>query len=439
MVGLLICSLLSILYNYYLKKKKIETELEIFLKNNIIAYVSARKYIIYYRGEQILNKESPQDNIYIVVIDRKKLKIKDFRMFNLIKNCDRDELIQSVCKEGGTETLMEYIKKLKKEIILILIRGEVFGCIKKNKELKRILIKLGMRWRNFTERSNYILLGSCVRDIHYEIESEKPVYFPFFTIVEAECRKNPTTIYPLKKNIFFDDVVFEDDRITRCALESIKEGVRSFGLTGNKCVPITEKKWKQVYMGMPVGRCKLDNKNHEGMRGYRIRLSSGTSEDGVRIIIKGSHHILGEGYYEEKEIIRVEKMDIPEEYIVNIYTIKKGGMERKTETHVGPTEILLKYPRKMMIQKRRRNSTVFCDADEKGRCYVLNPGRHIIPPFMYIKVTNIELGQGIKKVYLYGDTSFLSIIDVIKEKEGILRRRLIKMTSPKVVRSVEII
>jgi hypothetical protein len=400
---------------------------------DLITVMSAQKNtIIIVDGNILVNGGSYGLNV--VVIERTyPLKVKEIVSFSIC--CSPLEVVK----------LEKYIEEKIgiDDLVIISSRGNPFQLVVRNNKVNDVLIrslkKLGMRLYDFTDKSNYVLVGTKKGDFYSESLSNHIAYHPQYKIKKILCRQNPFSVYPPKNYLFFNDKVYPEEMVVRCALErsaratpAKKPNVRDkFGLVDGKCVFVDDNAVLSINDASDSNQCVNGMGSIGAISLYEI--SAPNSEKVVEIFqfpnYKGMVKTFDWGTYGVPDEILAGSIRIPKDYFIHfVYNGNKlstlfgpknqATIESKNEN--SPLEMI-------SITKRFDNSVIFCD---KNNCFTLPPGSHVLSPFLFLRVNHIIISQYTAEVILYNDVSFRNIIQSLTQSG--------EVEFPKIVRAVKI-
>lgn len=407
---------------------------------NMLTILSSQKRSVMMINDKFVIDGGIRGLTFILINRDKTLTIKDMQTFDI--GVMYDEIVK----------MIEYIKKIDDEVVVVISKGETFNLFEmyENKdEVKKMIIlmgtmglqSLGGKNNNFNEKSNYILIGSKLKDIYFETESMDDVYFPNIEMTDYICKPNTAHIKPPKKYYFYRDITSTDDHKIKCALEANRKGYNKFGLERNVCFLINDSEWDSIKNINNSSNCKEGIGSFTSISGYTFKKNVSTKKIylnniGIKIYgnkdYTGKMTMLGEGMHDIRSFGKIRSLIIPESYIVHI--IYYIGNERRAKTVYGEykTRINLSDIRTIYIIKLLGPQVHFCDKSNK--CYTYGIGKYSLPGYLYKKIERIHMDPGISNVILYQDSNFLD--PVIKFNLDGEHKKIISY--PKIIRSVEI-
>ena len=389
--------------------------------NRIICMVSLDKTILLLDNDILIgannqyNKYNEYNSgIYFVIVSFDKL-IKDIIYFDTLHFYD-------------IKNVQKYIDNIDdNDMYIVLSKGYPFNIYSQLGVLK----KLGSKIEKYTNKSNYLLIGSKKYGVFYESISENPIIYPQISIKSSICKVLPTDdgAKPLENNLIYMEQVPNDEKIVRCALESSLWGYNHFGIANNKCIPISDNEYKNINklnnsdqcvdgIGNNINRFSINiykfkkepinYTNHNYKKSYDIYgITMFSGRDNTGFI-----SILNEGEYNTVDMdINVKSMIIPKNY--NVYITYKN---KSTISIFGPKNINIDDDiDNITIKLIKDNSVIFCDKNNK--CFVLDPGTHILDPSLYTTITNVKLGVKNNKVTLYKDISLSHSVQTFNKSD----------------------
>lgn len=430
------------------------------LMNNNLAITSSRERIIVtLKGKLVYDECDYGLNIILIRRSENMLKIEALFKYDTESSYNDIKLFTELLEQIGNN-----------DIIVIIGKAYGFNLFKYNNSVitnaTRAMKNIGGKICKFDEHTNYILITSKKGDIYYETASNEPVYFPNPNIISEECYNNPTTLYPKKDYIFYNKGAFIYDAKKSCAMEALIEGNYGFGIINNECVIISSKDYRDKIRAM--------NRNSKCNNGFGSRHTvsvytfnkTGVNDksidkskrDGIiffnRNNLQGTRGLLGDGdyskYFWNNILFSIKSFIVPDKYIVNVI-----DQFNRLYTITGPRiinnlrEINKDVNRftEFLVQKINPNSVVFCDdKNTQTNCFALTPGRHQLPPYLFLKINQIKLSAVTSRVILYNDITFSSVLMDI-DRTNIPNQPNLKKTgetifnidNPKIVRAVEIL
>ena len=398
---------------------------------DLITVMSTKKEVIIVVDGQILVNPGGYGLNFVVLKRKTPIKVKDIRSFSIC------------CSPSEIQNLAEYVDNMigTDDIVIVGSRGSPFELVIRNDHANDLFIKtmkkLGMKKFEFTDYSNYVLIGSKQGDFYTEMLTDEIAYHPQFEIEKIFCRQNPFSAYPPKNYLFFDEKVLKDDTIIRCALERSSRATPSLdpstrnkiGLVDNQCVFVDDSSLKAINRAKDDDRCL----NGSGSIGALSLYQIAPLKQAVLVYefpnYKGKVKELSWGEFQVNKEIFVGSIVIPKDYYVHfVYTPNKL---RTLYGHIKEPSIpnlLNGKPLDMIaITKRYNNSVIFCDQEN---CFALPPGSHVLPPYLFLKINQVIVNQYTSHVILYSDVSFRDLVQEMKESG--------EVEFPKIVRAVKI-
>lgn len=426
------------------------------IKNSLQIMSSNKKLVVTLDGKLLL--DSRKDGLKFIILTRyPTLKPKSITNFDI-----------NYCYQ--INNMIDFIKNIKyDDIVIVSSKGDVFDKLTTNSNLanrtNNLLKKLGKKI-NFQKNYNYILIGSKKQDIYYETTNYNPVFYPYIEFRDIKCKVNPANIYPLKNDqyLFYrerssshgdilatgqqDHIPFEipTEAKVRCALEADRLGTDTFGFELDRCVPITKDKIKSYQSMYSSDNC-LDNMGEMGhMSVYKFnKKKSFKNLDSVHIFSEenytGNYSVLQVGRHIKpfgnilKAFDDIKSFIIPPGFIVITLDENKKAISYNGPKRINKNEQDIKT---IFVYKITKDSVVFCnDSYGNGGCYVLGPGQHEIPHYLFIKVRFVNLGPNVKKVVLYNDLNLRELAREYENDERLWIKH--EVTLPQIIRSVKIL
>lgn len=456
-----------------------------YIKNKIFAMASNDKVVLVVDDYVVLdssNNSSEYTGLNVVVLERdninKSIRVKDKKVF-------------AICNVSEMENFKKYItdKIDHNDVVIILSKGDTFVNIRYNVYDLSILKMVGARLCRITDDSNYLLIGSKKGDIYYEGLSEDkttPLFFPFINITDSECRVNPATIFPIKNNMFYMEKAPYDEKIIRCAMESAMRGYSRFGVVNNRCVPLSDNDYNKVSRMDSSNDCLFGGSatNVEGsaddryvMNVYKFDRSTSSDdvighEKGVVLFddtnYLGRKVVLQEGEYYGTDynkqsgygryggndgysnsgshdiVHNIRSIIVPDNYFVILMLKSKNYTDAMncTKSLIGPVYVADVKEKIVGVDIRRykNSSVVFCNSnnvvcDKNNRCFVLEPGKHVLSPHLINRIVTVNMGDSVKEVSLYSDINFSDIVQKFIKDD----RKIYTVSYPRYIRSIKIL
>jgi hypothetical protein len=413
------------------KKKNNLQYVNLSLLEELLGIMSSQKRAtVVFRGKTILDENIMGMNF--ILLDNRTFNIKKIAKFNT------ENAYQSINKVPPF--INHEIEN--EDIVIVITRGRPFRLFKpQNIEIQAVtqsMRKLGARAKFMGEHINYILIGSKKKDIYYESISDDTVFFPELDIFNNECFVNPATIYPTKYT-FFQEHVEKPERLKRCAMEAIKYGANRFGIVDRRvCVVISEKEYNDRIKPMTKSHdCgytpqsiheMVSISNRGSIETYKFNKSGSPKyitekKFGANVFTKkgflGKQIVVGttdeisflknlrvidKKYY----ISGIKSLIIPDKFVVYLVDEQEGLFTLKGPQEIGDlNDIGIKYLKEFIVKRVESNSVILCD---KKVCIVLGPGKHVLPPFLFIPYRHIKLSPTTNKVILFDDINFASVM-----------------------------
>lgn len=355
----------------------------------------------------------------------------------IINKDDKVEYIGKFCnKYYEIKELTELLASVPDHYIVIIATTKRPFMFMFN-ELHNELSKLGFKSipkKDFPYTMNYILIGNKINTVYYENMSDQTIFFPNYKIKDIACKKNPFTIFPLNKYIFFRDVIDKYESINRCAMETKRGNNSLFAIADNKCIPLTGNDYDKIRKMDDSSTCIDGHGNIESLNVYDI-VDTNNKSGAYVFTYDRIKRLLPIGKYSRYmgHIIldSIMALDVPENYVIylvdqydRLYTI----YGKKVIANVRDLDKDFRYIKELHVEYVD-DKTKICDSKN---CLAFSKGRHRLSPYQYMKVNRIAWGTNDNKVILYDDMGFNSVIDQTDKGR--------EVTNPsKISRAVEII
>ncbi len=410
------------------------------LKNILVVLSSSKRSMVMINNKIVI--DGGNRGLTFILINRNNyLDIKMLMTFDIGVSCK------------DLENMLNFIDQIGDEIVVVVSRGETFNLFFYNSRPHVVdqaidaLRSLGSKNRYFTDRTNYILIGSKNKDAYFERASVDDVYFPEIEMVENICRINTAYLQPPHKYYFYRDFSNTDDHKIRCALEASRKGMNSFGIGRDICVIMNDNDWDDFKQSKISNRCEEGLGNFNSISGYRFnKIFDGKKyyldkQHGISLFsnsnFSGKTTVLGEGEYTYDHIpFKINSVIVPKDYVIYFVYNEDGHVdpifgEKKTQVNSNNLSMVV-------IKKILSNSVFFCDTEDgngNSRCYVYGPGKHALPHFFYWNIKSIKASPEVQEVILYQDSGFLDKIANFDIDPNNLHH-VIK--HPRIVRSIRI-
>ena len=288
----------------------------------------------------------------------------------------------------------------------------------------------------FNPQSNYIFIGNKNNsNIYYERLSNDPAYFPFIEIIKKECRFSSRNDYPPEKYLQFREKTYDINAIMKCSQQANMKGMTKFSLTENTCIPMSDKQWEIDFKNMPSSaECLDDYGTDKSIMGYavnKIISESDLPNHSVTVYYDGDQRNYMEGYFPNINK-KIKLIKVP----FNYYVFLIHGISIKQL--IGPTIVDFsesKYINTLIVQKDNINNCKLYD-DDRNLVLTYSPGRHILYPDLFSRITRVDLGKRIKLLNLYADVAFSDLIqDVNLKRDG----QISKIKFTRVIRSIVLV
>lgn len=405
--------------------------------DKLLVWSSQSRSIVVFEKRILVNHN--RESITAILFDRSPgtLTIKGIKTFNtnqstfeiesmvdFINSADTNDILV-MCSNDGPFTLFFYN---------VHLLDRYFKALK----------PFGMRKKNLTQHSNYIFVGSKKGDIYFEKLSDNPISYPEFEINSYSCKTNPADLFPPEDYFVFDERVPQDERVYRCMIETTAHGYNEFGIVDNNCIPINPNldttylsddsrcmngigtgvsKGFKTY-GQAMAIYKIDKNNIQKVRFFNDRN------------FEGEEHSLHQGDFHPEFTFR--SMSVPIDFY--LYLVKKNRIIKAYYGYVGikdTTKEFLDFDYDMIsIRKHYPNSVIICDGTN---CATFGPGRHVISPHLFMRVTEVKMSRFTKKVVLYNDIQLVDLVDRFINTYSATGQLHYQVKVPKYVRGIEIL
>jgi hypothetical protein len=385
-----------------------------FLLNTLTIMVSKKRATVIHNKRYILDSWDP--GFYFIVFSN-----------NTVKYIERFECLTR---------MIDFIDVVDpNDLCIVVSTGEPF-CLLSNstdplsRKAKEALKKLGANVHIFRQHDNYLLITSPANHIYYEQISPEPLYYPNIDITKKHCKINPGNLQSPNKYIYFNDKTFDLDRVQKCAMETTLRNYTKFGIDQEYCIPMSDKEYNTHYLNMENSTDCVNGVGAAGsLSGYVFDTSNPFA--GVTFFelenFEGNSFVLNEGEYDSTEFNRnyILSSIVPATY--HLFLISN----RKIYPFYGPVKTNL--PKisidMIIIQKHLEGNIKICDGTV---CVTYPRGKFILHPSLFLKYTDIDLGDTAGCVELYGNLSLTDLISQNCRQQGSLS----KIKYPRIVKSI---
>ncbi len=359
----------------------------------------------------------------------------------------QDAISFKICSRKNIIKMFWYLDNLSTDkLVIISVCGRPFNSLINLgiplEILQSKLKRLGATRTDFKHKSNYIFISLEKQAIFEEI-SDEPLFYPKIEITYKDCKINPANTFPPQKYLFFNDKVFNDETVLRCATEASARSAQQFGVIDHDCIDLgTKKAIDSVAIMDSSDQCVdgVGNSYYLSVYGFKKLFSTNntlnTNQGGLytfylpNLKIPAQFMIPGEYKVEKHSVKSFILAEDHYAYLIDsnkqkIIKYSKGPLIENNITDIFDTIYVSKYT---------QYDSIFCD--NNSICFTYARGSYMLPPYFYLKITTVTQADTTESITLFETPNFTDPITSLRKE---LLTNIYTVEFPKIIRAIKIL